>query len=163
MLLMKRFFRLTGLLAMLFLAVRPTARAQVLWYTTTSIVLDNELGPDASVPTGDFYSNPLVLNGKPLDVTRFNIFSRGTLAMVKGNPESPFAEKIPFRIYLRRDGELITTGASNRLQQVFSVEISEVLKLSEPGDHLIIEPVRKTDRPAKRILQVIVVIGNDGC
>ena len=85
------------------------------------------------------------------------------MAVVKGNPELPEAEKIPFLIYLQRDGELINAGASSSIRQVFSVEISDVLKVSEPGDHLIIEPARKTDRQAKRILQVVVVIDDDGC
>lgn len=82
--------------------------------------------------------------------------------MVKGNPEIPDAEKIPFHIYLRRKGVVINEGKSSSTQEVFRIEISDVLKLAMPGDHLIIEPVLKADRQAKRIIKVIEGSG-DGC
>ncbi len=126
-----------------------------------SIILDNELGPNAGEQTGNY--NPLILNDKPLNYTRFNIFSKGIMAVIKDHSIFTKAEKVPFLIYLRRDGELINQGASSSVRQVFSVEISDVLKLSQPGDHLIIEPARKADQKAKRILKIVVVIGGDGC
>lgn len=125
---------------------------------TPSIRLDNEFRPGKMGRDADFYCNPLVLNGKPLDYTRFSIMSKGILTVVEGNPESPEAVKIPFTVYLRRDGEIITQGKSDPGQEVYEIEISEVLSLAKDGDHLLIVPVRESDWKAKRIIKVI-----DGC
>lgn len=130
------------------------------WERAASIILDNEIGPDKAGATGNFSWNPLALNGKPLDYTQFGGFSKGLLCVVKGKPEIMDPETIPFHIYLRRDGMIINEGKSSSTREVFRIEISEVLKLAKPGDHLIIEPVRKADRQAKRIIKVI---GGGGC
>lgn len=163
---MKSACRLSWLVALLSLVATNFASAQFSiveqWERAASIMLDNELGPGEACTTGDFYSNPLVLNNRPLDYTWFSILSRGPLCVVKGNPDIPDAEKIPFHIYLRRKGVIINEGKSSSTKAVFCVEISDVLKLAMPGDHLIIEPVQKTDRQAKRIIKVIEGRG-DGC
>lgn len=126
--------------------------------TTPSIRLDNETRPDKKGRDANFYCNPLVLNGKQLDYSRFSIMSKGKLTVVEGNPELPEATQIPFVIYLRRNGEIITQGKSDPGRKVFEIEISEVLALAKPDDHLLIVPVRETDWKAKRIIKVI-----DGC
>ena len=125
------------------------------WYRAASIMLDNEIEPSEANASSDFHWNPLTLNDKPLDYAMFGIRSQGVLAVVKGNPELPNAEKIPFRIYLRRDGVMVNTPQCNSTQQVFSIKLSEVLQLAKPGDHLIIEPVRTSDRKAKRFIKLI--------
>lgn len=125
-------------------------------------MLDNEIAPKETCASDNFFCNPLVLNGKPLDYTQFSILSQGQFCVVKGKPGVQSIEKIPFRIYLRRKGVIINQGKSSSTQAVLSIEISEVLKLAWPGDHLIIEPVRESDQQAKRIIEVIEGQG-DGC
>ena len=50
---------------------------------------------------------------------------------------------------------------ANPASAQFSIKLSDVLKQAKLGDHLIIEPVRLSDRPAKRIIRVVA--GGDGC
>lgn len=123
-----------------------------------SIMLDNELEPNEEGRDANFYNNPLVLDGKPLEYADFSLRSKGALAVVKGNPESPDATAIPFQVYLRRNGTIVCLGKSDPKREVTAVEISEVLKHAKNGDHLIIAPARKSDWKAKRIILVF-----DGC
>ncbi len=123
-----------------------------------AIMLDNEIEPGGEGLNTNFYGNPLLLNGSPLDYADFSINSRGILTLVEGNPESPDAKKVPFRIYLRREGVVILQGKSDTRREVTEIELAEVLAEAKPNDHLIIVPVRKSDRKAKRILLVF-----DGC
>lgn len=153
----------SGLATCLLLLTANVASAQFTivesWHRAASIMLNNEIEPRATGIVNDFYWNPLLLNDKPLDYTMFGIRSTGVLTVVKGNPTLPNAEQIPFRIYLRRDGKIIHDKKCT--QQVFSIKMSEVLNLAQPGDHLIIEPVRSSDGQAKRIIKMIE--GGDGC
>lgn len=119
-----------------------------------SVTLDNELEPSEEGKDADFHKNPLLLNGKPLEYADFSPFSKGILTVVKGNPASPAAAAIPFRVYLRRNGEVVCRGLSDPKREVMSVEISEVMKQAKDGDHLIIVPASKSDWKAKRILLV---------
>ncbi len=125
------------------------------WYRAASIMLDNEIQPKEKSANSDFAWNPLIVNDKPLDYTMFGIYSKGVLAVVKGNLDMPNAEKIPFRVYLRRDGAIVNNPQCNSSQQVFSIKLSEILKGAKLGDHLIIEPVRASDRSAKRIIKLV--------
>ncbi len=102
-----------------------------------------------------FYSNPLTLDGKPLDYDSFSIASKGLLAVVTGNPASPEATRIPFRVYLKRDEQQLIHGVANGDQPLYEVAIDQVLAIAKPGDHLIIEPVRKSDWRGKRIIKVV--------
>ncbi|GAB4029989.1 hypothetical protein GCM10028809_22040 [Spirosoma gilvum] len=100
----------------------------------------------------DFYTNPLILNGKPLDLTVFSIHSRGHLALVLGDPTSEEAVKIPFRMYLYRNGTLIHKEESDQGRQVH--DIATVMDLASPGDDLVIDPVRPMDKPARRVIRL---------
>lgn len=103
----------------------------------------------------NFYGNPLTLNGKPLNYTSFSLSSRGMLAVVDGDPESKEATKIPFRIYLKRAGAVVSPSVSDNTQPVYyDIDVSAVLALARPGDDLVIEPVRKTDLAAKRVIKL---------
>lgn len=124
-----------------------------------AVTLDNELEQGEVGREANFFGNPLLLNGKPLEYADFSIFSKGILTVVEGDPESPVAKKIPFKIYLRRDGTIITQGKSDINREITEIEISKVLSLARNGDHLIIAPARKSDWKAKRIIKVIM----DGC
>jgi hypothetical protein len=97
-----------------------------------------------------FYTNPLLLDNSPLNYDWFSMSSTGVLSLVVGNPETTVATKIPFRIYLKRKGQPINSGASNTNRSVFNMDIALVLAVAKPGDDLIIEPVRKEDWPAGR-------------
>jgi hypothetical protein len=120
-----------------------------------AVMLDNELQPSEAGQDAGFHDNPLLLDGKPFEWADFSISSKGMLTVVEGNPESPEAVKILFKIYLRRNGEIITEGKSDINREVFEIEISEVLSVAKDGDQLIIAPVRECDWKAKRILKVI--------
>ncbi len=153
----------SGLLLLVFLPNFAFAQFSIVetWHRAASIMLDNEINPNEKRATSDFAWNPLIVNDKTLDYTLFGIHSSGVLAVVKGNPSLPNAEKIPFRVYLRRDGMIVNNPQCNSSQQVYSIKLSDVLKEAKIGDHLIIEPVRGSDRPAKRIIKVVE--GGYGC
>lgn len=101
-----------------------------------------------------FSCNPLVLDGNPLDYNFFSIISRGTLTVVAGDPVSKEATLIPFRIYLRRNGMIIQKGASDSGRQRYDVDIATLLVLAQPGDELVVDPARKADWLARRIIRV---------
>ena len=101
-----------------------------------------------------FYGNPLVLNGKPLDYQTFWKGSKGVLALVKGNPNSSTPLKVPFRIYLKHEGQVVNKGLSSDSRELYEVEIAHILALAQFGDQLIVEPVRKSDANAKRIINL---------
>ncbi|MFN8346330.1 MAG: hypothetical protein U0X91_15110 [Spirosomataceae bacterium] len=101
-----------------------------------------------------FYGNPLVLNGKPLDYMTFWKGSKGVLALVKGNPNSSTPLKVPFRIYLKHDGQVVNKGLSSDTRELYEVEIAHILALAQFGDQLVVEPVRRSDANAKRIINL---------
>lgn len=74
------------------------------------------ISTNATFPNRDeekFYTNPLILNGKPLDYSTFSKSSKGVLAVVKGDPKSGGSPKVPFKIYLRHAGKVIDNGVSS--------------------------------------------------
>ncbi len=101
-----------------------------------------------------FYDNPLLLNDKPFNYAEFSVVSSGMLTVVAGNPETDEAEKIPFRIYLRRNGKNINNGASDTTRSLLMVEVATVLTLAKSGDYLVIEPTRKSDAKAWRSIKL---------
>lgn len=113
--------------------------------------------PTAGNKKETIYCNPLTLNGRPLDYESFNLMSRGTLALVQSNPESKKATPIPFRIYIRRAGVALAQGPANYDREFISIAIQTVLALARPGDELVIEPVRKSDKTARCVLKLKTV------
>ena len=101
-----------------------------------------------------FYVNPLLLNNKPFNFATFSMASRGTLAVVTGNPETEVVEKIPFRIYLVRDGKIVNGGASDTNRSMLEIDVAPVLARAKIGDNLIIEPVRPSDSKARRSIRL---------
>lgn len=105
---------------------------------------------------GIFLTNPLVLNGKPLDYGEFNLQSKGELTVIKAADLTGQTMQIPFYIYLRRNGNrVLIPGKDGSDPEKIKIDISEILRHAEPGDHLVIEPVRKEDGPVKRILKLL--------
>ena len=109
----------------------------------------NEEGKDVYFPC-----NPVHLAGYPL-VGAEMIRAKEELSVVECQQDQPTATKIPFRVYLRRDGKIIETGHSSSTRQHFQIELLAVLEEAENGDLLIINPVRKRDFRAKRIFKVV--------
>lgn len=120
-----------------------------------------------------FYGNPLLLNNQSLSYGAFSISSKGVLAVVKGNPKTAAPERIPFRIYLLRNGRAVQEGASDIRRSVQSIEVESVLAVAKFGDEIVIEPTRKSDVRAKRVIRLnpffnsdllsVFRKGKDGC
>lgn len=128
----------------------PTQRAEEVMGNSDAEFERNEEGKNTSI-----YANPVLLNGQPLDYSKFSLKSTGLLTLMKGNPISAEAVKIPFRLYLRRNGMIVyekKMGSTNLAE----VEISEILALSKSGDQLIINPTEKANFKAKRIINVML-------
>ena len=110
---------------------------------------------------GFFLSNPLMLNGKPLDYSVFGLSSKGELTANKSATINRQETQIPFYVFLRRNGNKVLIPGNERPDpKQIKIEISEILRYAKPGDQLIIEPVNKEDGPARRILKLLE---NDGC
>ena len=104
--------------------------------------------------TDNFYYNPLLLNGKSMNIEKFSVVAKGVLGMIGGNSESGQREKIPFFIYLKRAGKIVDASTCTHNHPVMAVEISEVLKFAKAGDELIIDPANKTEKAGRRVLTV---------
>lgn len=127
----------------------PEQRAGIVMGNEDAEFERNEAGKDTPI-----YANPLLLNGQPFDYSKFSIKSKGLLTVMKGKPTSPEAVKIPFRLYIRRNGMIVYEKKSS--SKLTEIEISEVLALSQAGDQLIINPIEKVDFKAKRIINVLL-------
>jgi hypothetical protein len=116
---------------------------------------------------GRFMRNPIRLNGGAFDYRSFTLQSRGKLSIVEGDPNDEKAKKIPFTVYLKRNGEMFFVGQFLVQKDVYEVEISDVLAYAFGGDELILEPTRKEDRKAKQIIPLkrleFWAINRDGC
>lgn len=118
---------------------------------------DNEFAYSGQA-LGNFYCNPLTLDGMAFDYNAFTLKSTGELRLIKGDAQSGKVVEIPFYLRLRRNGILVAHPCGEGV--MFSkIEISAILKVAKDGDELIVEPVNKEDWPAKRIVK----IGWDGC
>jgi len=119
------------------------------------VMQDNEY-TSTGYERGNFYSNPLMLNGKPLDYGAFNVESKGELTVIKGAPLTSKTMQILFYVYLRRNGnKVLIPGIEKCSIGQTKMDISEILQYAKPGDHLVIEPVNKEDGPVKRILKLL--------
>jgi hypothetical protein len=104
-------------------------------------------------PVGNFYCSPLMLDGVAFEYNAFTLETKGELTLIKGDPKSGKVVEISFYLNLRRDGKLLTHPCGEGV--IFSnAEISTILEIAKNGDELIIEPVKKEDWPAKRIIKI---------
>ena len=101
-----------------------------------------------------FYGNPLILNGLPLNSATFWKGSKGILALVKGNPYAADSPKVPFKIYLKHEGQVVNKGLSSDTRECYEVQVAQILALAHFGDELVIEPVRKSDTLGKRVIKL---------
>lgn len=120
-----------------------------------AVIQDNEY-TSTGYEQGNFYSNPLMLNGEPLDYNVFNVESKGELTVIKGAAITGKTTQVPFYVYLRRDGNKVSIPGYERsdISQT-KIDISQILRYAKPGDQLVIEPVNKEDGPVKRILKLL--------
>lgn len=119
------------------------------------VMQDNEYA-STGYEEGIFFCNPLMLNGKPLDYGEFNLLSKGELTVSKGAAITGQTTQIPFYVYLRRNGnKVLIPGMERSDPKQIKIDISEILRHAEPGDHLVIEAVKKEDGPVKRILKLL--------
>ena len=109
---------------------------------------------------GIFLCNPLMLDGKPLDYGEFTLTSKGELTVIKEAATTGQTTQIPFYVYLKRNGnKVLIPGKERSDPKQIKIDISEILRHAEPGDHLVIEAINKEDGSVKRILKLL---GN-GC
>ena len=122
-------------------------------------VMQNNEYTSTGYEKGNFYCNPLMLNGKPIDYDAFNMASKGELTVIKGAAITGLTTQVPFNAYLRRDGnKVLIQGDEKSSAGQTKMDITEILQHAKPGDQLVIEPVHKEDGHAKRILKLV-----DGC
>jgi hypothetical protein len=122
-------------------------------------VMQNNEYTSTGYEKGNFYCNPLMLNGKPVDYDAFNMATKGELTVIKGAAITGVTVYVLFYAYLRRDGNKVLIPGNERCSTgKTTVDISEILQHAKPGDQLIIEPVHKEDGHVKRILKLL-----DGC
>ncbi|HYF68480.1 MAG TPA: hypothetical protein VD884_10095 [Ohtaekwangia sp.] len=131
----------------LFNQAKNSARAK-------EVMQDNEY-KRTGYEKGNFYSNPLMLNGEPLDYNIFNIGSKGELTVIKGAAITGKPTQVPFYIYLRRGGnKIVIPGYETPEKSQTKIDISQILRHAKPGDMLVIESVNKEDGPVKRVLKL---------
>lgn len=118
------------------------------------IIQDNEY-TFTGYEQGNFFSNPLMLNGVPLDYSQFGLGSKGNLTVAKGSPITGNVTLVPFRVYLRRNGTKVVLPEKEKCDGgQIQIDISEILKFAVPDDQLVIEAVKKEDGAVKRILKL---------
>ena len=103
-------------------------------------------------PDGNFYCNPIMMDGVAFDYFTFTLESKGELKLIKESKSGKMVE-IPFYLHLRRNGMYVTHPCGDGV--IFSkIEISAILKAAQNGDELIVEPANEYDWPAKRIVRI---------
>ena len=108
-------------------------------------------GVETAGPT--FHCSPLQLDGRALDWDAFSIESRGTLRVVHGDPRSPAATPIRFRVRLRRDGRIVEDARSRFLNQASeTVDLGDIMAVACQTDELVVEPVEERDWRATRVV-----------
>jgi len=105
--------------------------------------------------------NPSRLDVKPINYATFSVASRGILTVVPNKSETECAGPVPFRIYLRRNGQVIQQGLSDTTRSVMSIEVASVLAIAKFGDDLVIEPTQKSHAAAKRTIRIKPAFNND--
>lgn len=161
---MKQLKTLLALLMLLTLITNSRTFAQSYWFPPSLIpkterlrleVMQNNEYTNTGYEQGNFYNNPLMLNGKTLDYN-VNLESKGELTVIKGAAITGKTTKVPFYVYLRRNGNKISIYRSERCDiNQTKIDISQILLYAKPGDQLVIEAIKKEDGAIKRILKVL--------
>ncbi|MES2516630.1 MAG: hypothetical protein V4585_00900 [Bacteroidota bacterium] len=96
-------------------------------------------------------SNPLLIDGEPINYEQFSLTSRGIVTMIAEDSKSKKTMTIPFKIYLRRDNKIVHLGGSSSTDKLSEIEISQILKFANLGDELVIEPIDKKFQTSTRV------------
>ncbi|MCU0326076.1 MAG: hypothetical protein MUF45_12610 [Spirosomaceae bacterium] len=115
--------------------------------------------------------NALRLSGQTMNFQEISFMSIGKITITPGESKDiNKADKIKFRIYLKRSNQIVNHGLSSDKREITEVEISEVLQYAHCGDQLIIETTDKNRPKTKRIFNLpltmfnyIAFINKDGC
>ena len=99
-----------------------------------------------------FNLSSVLLNGKSVEPALFSAVRYGKISIV--NPGYDLKDKIPFYIYLKRDGKIINADSYAHNASVFEYEIAEILKSAKVGDQIIIDPATKNEQSGRRIITV---------
>lgn len=132
-----------------------STEARNLWDFAVAPQQDHEWEPNEEGKDVYFHCNPLTINGKMWDIESIPASQKGLLSLVECQPDQSTEAAIPFHIYLRRAGEIVESGLSSSTQEHTQIDLTEILKDAKEGDQLIINPVRKRDFRAKRILPIM--------
>ncbi|MGA0559804.1 hypothetical protein ACO2Q8_24295 [Larkinella sp. VNQ87] len=120
---------------------------------TPNRIFENRLaGATGEERKKTFSANPLLLNGLPVDYAWFSIQSRGKLSVVEGDPSEPGCNRIPIRVYLRREGRIVSS--CQPVAGANEVDLADIMPLAHHGDEFVIEPTRKEDAMAKRVIRL---------
>ena len=65
-------------------------------------------------------------DNKPINYATFSLISRGIVTIVPGKSETGCVGPIPFRVYLRRNGQVIQQGVSDTTRSVMRIEVASV-------------------------------------
>ncbi|MHA4742324.1 hypothetical protein [Dyadobacter sp. MSC1_007] len=98
--------------------------------------------------------NPLLLNGAVVTMEQLAWAARGVLAVVKRDAASTQSTRVPFYIYLKRDGKIVDANAYAHNHSVMQYELAEVLRSARAGDQIVIDPVVKSDAVGRSIITV---------
>jgi hypothetical protein len=110
--------------------------------------------PALAQQNSTFYYNPVTINGHLLVQETIDLTNRGVLAMVDGDPASRQAKPVAFRVYLQRNGGVVRKGPSSKINEVYSVQLADLLPFAHIGDELVVEPVRQTSKITRRIIKL---------
>jgi hypothetical protein len=105
-----------------------------------------------NIATDNFYYNPLMLNGMPMDITKLSVVSKGKLQVVQHGDNETMG--VPFNIYLVRDGKIVDAASQACNRGVTEIELSLILKSAKGGDQLYIDPAGKSKAIGRRIITV---------
>ena len=100
-------------------------------------------------------------HNKPINYATFSVANRGIVTIVPGKSETGCVRPIPFRIYLRRNGQVIQHGFSDTTRSVMRIEVAFVLAIAKVGDELVIEPTQTSHAAAKQTIRIKPVFNSD--
>lgn len=120
----------------------------ILIYTSTVSISD-------ALPKNSTTSNiSLLVNGKLTEPKEFIHITNGRLTLVDQNAKPGPDAELQFFAYLKRDGKIVDVNAYAHNFSVRSIELTEILKSAQVGDNIIIEPVKRSDISARKIIHV---------
>jgi len=115
-------------------------------------------------------SEPLLVNNQSLNPALLSTVSRGLLTVVSTNSANETRGRILFRVYLKRDGDIVDNRVHRADQPVTEIDLKDVLAVARPGDWLIVEPIRTDNHVPRHTLLVkspvnlwIASLGRDNC